>query len=200
MLLVSGCSAPTRQYIAADSHGMYFALPAEWSAVPSRQLTEAESGWTDDVGNVFQQTMLWQGAWTAGNANANDVFAAAAPEQPVVFAFTRELLTVEQQGAADTDINVALRDLILPTTSIQDAGADVRTERLTRNGFPGIHQFATYPSGGRTNTTEVMSVLAPSKDRVYVLVVRCTEQCFDDNSGTINDIFDSLTFKEPRGQ
>lgn len=200
MLLVSGCSAPTRQYIAADAYGMFFALPAEWSPVSSRQLREAQSGWTDDVGDVFQQTLLWQGAWTAGGANANEVFAAAAPDQPVAFAFTRELLTVEQQGAADTDINVALRDLILPATSIQDAGADLQTERIARDGFRGIHQFATYPSGGRTNTTEVLSVLAPAQDRVYVLVVRCTDRCFDDNSGTINAIFDSLTFKEPRGQ
>lgn len=200
MLLVSGCSAPTSQYIAADAHGMYFALPTNWNAVAPRQLEKAESGWTDDAGTVFLQSVLWQGAWTASSANANQVFDAKAPSAPVAFAFVRRLLTVEQQGAADTTINIALRDLVIPATSITDAGGVVQAERLHVGAFRGLHQFTTYATGGTMQTVEVVSMLAPGKDRVYVLSVRCTEQCFDDNSGKINAVFDSLTFKEPRGQ
>jgi len=200
MLLVSGCSAPKRQYIAADSHGMYFALPSEWVAVPPRQLNKAESGWTDDAGSVFLQTVRWQGAWSGASLNGNDVFAAEAPSAPVVFAFVRDLLNVERQGTADTTINIALRDLVIPATSIADAGGDVRSERIGSGRFRGLHQFATYATGGTPQTVEVVSMLSPSRDRVYVLAIRCTEQCFDDNSGTINFVFDSLTFEEPHGQ
>lgn len=200
MLLVSGCSAPASQYVAADAHGMYFALPKAWTAVPDRQMTKAERGWTDDAGNVFVQSVLWQRAWTASTANANAVFAAKAPSTPVVFAFVRKLLTVEQQGVADTAINIALRDVVIPATSIADGGGDVRTERLRVGVFRGLHQFATYATGGRLQTVEVVSMLAPGNDRVYVLSIRCSEQCFAENSGKINAVFDSLTFKEPRGQ
>jgi hypothetical protein len=199
MLFVVGCEAPTRQYIAADSYGMYFAMPREWSPVPDRQMITAESGWTDDAGRVFSQTVLWQGAWTAGDANANEVFAARAPSQPVVFAYVRELIGVEQQGIA-SDTRTALQDIVLPASTILDSGGDVQTESWRCGGFSGLHQFATYATGGRMQTVEVVSMLPPGKDRVYVVVVRCSERCFTTNSGTINAIFDSLTFKEPRGQ
>ena len=200
LLLVSGCAAPERQYIAADSYGMYFALPQAWSAVPGRDLVAAEAGWTDDVGNVFNQTVVWQGAWTDGSGDASTIFAAEASARPAVFAFVRDLISVEQQSVTGSDINTALRDVVLPTTSIQDAGGDVRTERISDGDFRGIHQLATYAAGGSLSTTEVVTMLAPSKNRVYALLVRCSAACFDRNTGTINDVFDSLTFKERRGQ
>jgi hypothetical protein len=118
----------------------------------------------------------------------------------VVFAFVRELLSVEQSGAASTPINIALRDLIIPATSLADAGAQVRAERVSSGRFRGLHQYVTYATGGTLQTVEVVSMLSPRRDRVYVLIVRCTVQCFDANSGQITEVFDSLTFKEPRGQ
>ena len=199
LLLVTGCSAPEQQYINASSYGMFFALPADWSAVPAAQMKTAQSGWTDDAGNVFLQTVRWQGAWSADRAtNADGIFAAAPPTQPVVFAFVRELITVERQGVAG-NINRALRDLIIPATTLLDAGADVQSDAERQGSFRGLHQVATFTTGGALQTTEVVSMLAPGKDRVYVLVVRCSEACFSSNIGVINAIFDSLTFKEPRG-
>jgi hypothetical protein len=198
-LLLTGCSAPQQQYISASSYGMYFALPIAWTGVPNAQMKTAQSGWTDDAGNVFRQSVVWQGAWTAQASNADEVFAAAAPSKPVVFAFVRDLITVEQQGIG-ANLNLALRDVIIPASSLLDAGADVQVDSERQGAFRGIHQVATFTTGGKLQTTEVVSMLAPSKNRVYVLMVRCTETCFSDNIGTINHIFDSLTFKEPRGQ
>ena len=193
-MVLAGCAAPTQQYVAAK--GMYFALPKAWKAVPAQQMQTAQEGWTDDAGQVFAQSVQWQGAWSAGGANADEVLAAAAQEQPVVFAFVRNLLQVEQQGIAK-DITGALQDLVVPASTLtQD---ELQTERLKRGDFRGIHQFATYPAAGALQTTEVVSMLSPGKDRVYVLLVRCSDACFSRNGGTINSIFDSLTFREQRG-
>lgn len=198
-LALTACAAPTKQYIAADGLGMYFALPVDWSHVPATQITKAQSGWTDDAGNVFLQTVKWQGAWTAGAANANQVYSASAPAKPVVFAFVRDLIAVEQQGVG-SDITAALQDLVIPATSIVTAGGTVRTETRTASGLTGISQRATYASGGVLQTVEVVSMLAPGKDRVYSLVARCTKACYARNSAVVEAIFQSLTFKEHHGQ
>lgn len=197
--MLTACTAPTRQYVAADGYGMYFALPATWSRVPSAQLATAQRGWSDDAGGVITQTLRWQGAWTAAHANANQVLAASAPRRPVLYAFVRDLIDVERQGIG-SDITSALQDLVLPSTAILDNGGEVRTQAITRAGHRGIHQFATYASGGVMQTVEVVSVLATDQRRVFSVMARCTEQCFSDNSGAINAVFDSLTFKETRGQ
>ena len=193
-MLVAGCTPPNLEYVAAK--GMFFALPKAWAQVPSKQLLNAEQGWTDDAGQVFSQSVQWQGAWSAGGADATAVFAAKAQDQPIVFGYVRNLLQVEQQGIAE-DIPSALQDVVIPASTLtQD---ELQTERLKRGDFRGIHQFATYPAAGALQTTEVVSMLSPGKDRVYVLLVRCSDACFSENGGTINAIFDSLTFREQRG-
>ncbi len=195
-LSLAACSAPSHQYIAASSYGMYFALPAAWSQVPPAQMTKAEQGWSDNAGNVFRQSLLWQGAWAAGTVNADQVFAAKPTSVPAVFAFVRDLVGVEQQGIG-TNIPSALQDLIVPATKL--AKAAVTTQQWKRAGFVGIRQTATYVSGGELQSAEVVSMLPPKRNRVYVFVARCTQSCFDANSHQITAIIDSLTYKEPRG-
>ena len=199
VLLVTGCTAPALQYVSAGSYGMYFAMPASWRAVPARQLLKAQTGWSDDAGKVFQQSVRWQAAWTAGSANADDVYSATAPAKPVIFAFVRDLIGVEQQGVG-SNMNSALHDIVIPASSIVSAGGSVETQQVRHGRFRGLHQFSTYATGGTLQSVEVVSMLAPGKNRLYVLSIRCDEQCFSKNIGTINAVFDSLTFKEPRGQ
>lgn len=194
-LLLSACSAPTQQYVSTGSLGMYFSLPREWRTVPSRQLSAVERGWTDDAGNVFQQTVKWQGAWSAGDANANTVLGAKPTEHPIVFAFVRDLVSAEQSSIAG-DVPTALQDLVLPTSSLPSG--TVSRSVVTSSKFTGIRQRATYASGGALQTTEVLSMLAPRKDRVYAVVARCSARCFATNRSAISALFRSITFKEPR--
>ena len=195
MLLLAGCGAPTHQYIAAKSYGMYFALPSSWSPVPDAQLTTAEQGWRDDAGSVFQQTLLWQGAWAGATRNADEVLSAAPTSVPVVFSFVRDLLPVEQQSIGP-DPTTALQDLIVPSSTLPTGS--VVTTPLRQARFVGIRQRAAYAVHGVPQTTEVVSMLAPGKKRVYVLVIRCTTTCFTAERSAIGAIIGSLTFKEPR--
>lgn len=198
-LAVAGCTPPSQQYIAADGLGMYFALPVDWSRVPATQLDTAQSGWSDDAGNVTTQTILWQGAWGAGDIDANDVFAARAPQEPIAFAFVRDLIEVEQQGIGDA-VAAALRDVVIPATEIKAAGGDVTTARFRQGAYSGIHQFARYTTGGADQTIEVTTVLSPGHDRLHALVIRCSSTCFERHADEIDAVFDSLTLKETRGQ
>jgi hypothetical protein len=195
-LALSACGAPAHQYVSAGGYGMYFALPSDWQQVPAKQMAKAQTGWSDDAGNVFRQTVLWQGAWSGAIVNADQVFAAKPASTPVVFGFVRDLVGVEQQGIG-TDVAGALRDVIVPATSL--ARAAVVTQRWKRAGFTGIHQTATYVSGGALQTTEVVSMLPPKRNRIYALVARCSQTCFTANRDRINAVIASLTFKEPRG-
>lgn len=198
-LAVAGCSPPSEQYIAADGLGMYFALPVAWHQVPNTQMEKAQTGWSDDAGNVTTQTLRWQGAWGAGEPDANAVFAAAAPDQPIAFAFVRDLIEVEQQGIGDS-VAAALRDVVIPTTEIRAAGGDVTTTPVRQGAFRGIHQFARYTLGGADQTVEVTTVLSPDRARLHALVIRCSSTCFERSAADIDAVFDSLTLKETRGQ
>ena len=195
MLVLAGCSAPTHQYIAAKSYGMYFALPSNWTQVPDVQLTTAERGWNDDAGTVFHQTVLWQGAWAGSARNADEALSATPPTVPIVFAFVRDLLPAESQSIGP-DVPMALRDLIVPASTLP-SGSVSRTT-LHHGGFVGIQQRARYTVHGIPQTIEVVSMLAPGKNRVYVLSVRCTTACFTAQRASLDAIIASLTFKEPR--
>lgn len=199
LLALTGCTPPAQQYVAADGLGMYFALPVEWMQVPASQMTTAQSGWDDDAGGVFTQTVRWQAAWSEQTVNADQVFGASAPAKPVVWAFVRDLIEIEQEGIAD-GLAAALRDVVIPASSITAAGGEISVSRLRQGGFKGIHQLARYTLGGRDQTVEVTTMLSPDETRAYAVMIRCTTVCFDRHAASIGAVFDSLTFKETRGQ
>lgn len=196
-LAVSGCAAPSKQYVNADSYGMYLSLPREWVQVPDQQLKTAESGWSDDPGQVYAQTVLWQKVWGPAGITPDTVFSAEPADKPTAYAFVRDLLNVEQQQLG-TDIPTSLQDLIIPATSLSDAGINVDTEQWRKNGFVGIHQRASYPTAAGSSTTEVVSMVSPKQNRLYVLVLRCSDDCYEVHRKDFTQIVDSLTFKESR--
>jgi len=196
-LVVTGCAAPSKQYVNADSYGMFLSLPREWVQVPDQQLKTAQSGWSDDPGQVFTQTVLWQKVWGPKGVTPDTVFSADPSDKPTAYAFVRDLLNVEQQQLG-TDIATSLQDLIIPASSLADAGIAVDTEQWRKNGFVGIHQRASYPTSAGSSTTEVVSMGAPKQNRLYVLVLRCSDDCFEVHRNDFTQIVDSLTFKESR--
>lgn len=197
-LLLGGCAQPTKQYVNADALGMYFALPRDWVSVPGSQLETAQQGWNDDAGRVFGQTVRWQGAWGIDGVKPADVFAAKPSSAPTVFAFVRDLLDVEQRQVGE-DVATALQDIVMPASSLVAAGVDISTQEWRKNRFIGIRQTATYPAGGGRSTTDVVSMLSPDKTRLYSIVLRCSEQCFDANRPAFAAIMQSLTFEETSG-
>ncbi len=197
-LVLSACAAPTQQYIASEPGGMYFSLPVEWTAVPAPLLEKAQTGWTDDAGQVVTSTITWQGAWSPSDITATDVFAGAAAAEPIVYAMRRDLIDVEQ-GELGTDLTTALQDLVIPATELLTRGADLTQSPLTRNGFRGIEQLATYEFAGTRQTVQVTSMLSPDTTALYQLVIRCSEQCYADNTDVINRVLDALTFEEVAG-
>lgn len=197
-LLLTACAAPSARYVNADSYGMYLALPRAWVALPDQQLQTAQSGWNDDVGQVYIDTVLWQKVWGPAGVTPKMAFAAKPSSKPTVYAFVRDLLSVEQRQIGD-DIPTSLQNVIIPASTLEQDGVTVETERWHRGAFIGIHQRASYTTGGGASTVEVVSMLSPNKQRLYVLVMRCSKSCYADNAKAFGSIVDSLTFKETRG-
>lgn len=197
VLLATGCAAPAKQYVNADSYGMYLSLPRTWVQVPDKQLQTAQSGWSDDPGRVFTQTVLWQKIWGPKGVTPAALFSEAPSDEPTAYAFVRDLLDVEQQQLAN-DIPTSLEDLIIPATELAGAGVEVTTEQWRKSGFVGIHQTASYPTAAGSSTTEVVSMVSPKKNRLYVVVLRCSTACYSIHQRDFTQIIDSLTFKESR--
>lgn len=198
-LVLTGCAQPSKQYVNADTFGMYFALPRTWPAVPGEQLTKAQGGWNDDAGDVFTQTVVWQAAWGTAGVTPAQVFAAEPSDKPTVYAFVRDLLDVEQRQIGD-DIETSLQDIVIPASSLAAAGVDVDTTQWRQNGFVGIQQSATYPSGGAPAEVDVVSMLSPNKSRLYVVVLRCSVDCYNKHREDFAGVLNSLTFEETSGQ
>lgn len=198
VLALTGCAQPAKQYVNADTLGMYFALPREWVAVPSEQLTKAQEGWNDDAGEVYVETVRWQGAWGEAGIKPAQVFSAKPSSNPTAYAFVRDLLNVETRQIGE-DIETALQDLVIPASALLAAGVDVETTQWRQNGFVGIQQSATYPAGGGRSTVDVVSMLSPSRSRLYVLVLRCSADCYAEHQQDFDGVINSLTFEETRG-
>ena len=177
---------------------MYFALPAEWVAVPTAQLEKAQTGWIDDAGEVVRSTITWQAAWSTSPVGAGAVFGGAPSDVPIVYALRRDLIDVET-SSLDGDLATALQDLVIPGAQLLAEGADLTQTKRAVNGFDGLEQLATYDFGGGRQTVHVNSMLSPDRSALYQLVIRCTESCYAGQTDTITDVLDSLTFEEVAG-
>ena len=197
-LLLSACAQPVKQYVNTDAYGMYFALPRAWEGIPNTHLEKAQQGWDDDAGQVFMDTVLWQGAWGESGVTPNEIFGAAASSQPTVYAFVRDLLDVEQRQIGD-DITSALQEVVLPVTLLVTSGVEIETRDWRKNGFVGIRQTTTYPAGGTRSTIDAVSMLSPNRQRLYSIVLRCSATCFAEHEQEFQGIMDSLTFEETSG-
>lgn len=196
-VLLTGCATPTKQYVNAGSYGMYLALPRDWVQVPDKQLKTAQGNWTDDPGQVYAQTVRWQKVWGPKGVSPAKALSSEPTAEPTVYAFVRDLLNVEKQQLG-SDIPSTLQDLIIPARSLADAGVNVNTEQWRKNGFVGIHQVASYPTQAGRSTTEVVSMVSPQQNRLYVLVLRCSDACYEVHRTDFTQIVESLTFKESR--
>jgi hypothetical protein len=200
--LLSACSGPQFQY-AADKPGsvpagtVYMKVPSGWSQVPTKQIQSAESGWgTDTTAKTLLDATAWQEAWDASpTPSIGNVLGSTTPTHPVVYASLRSLYQ-EESGVTPE----ALRDMVVPISTLGTQVDVLSEDKVTQGSATGVHLvFAFTPKPGLPEETiDQTAYLSDGKDAVYLLVVRCTTDCYRANAGAIHDVTSSYTIQEGR--
>jgi hypothetical protein len=201
--LLGACAGPDFQYAAekpaaAPAGSVFFKVPHSWTQFPAATIAKAEQGWDSaGDGQLLMQNTAWQEAYDAAEQPALDhVLGRATPQSPVVYASLRTLYPEEQPGAS----TAALRDLLVPVSSLGKAITITTDETLRQGSVTGVHLVFSYvPAVGRPEETiDQTAYLSDGSDAVYLLVVRCSTTCYAAHRDEITAVTSSYTIQEAR--
>jgi hypothetical protein len=194
VLLVTACGGPPRyQFASSAADDLVFKLPWGWRLLRSGAPV-ASDGTTATDGS-------WYAVYDADPHPDINHLNSTSTRSPVVLA--RTLVVDKSVGASVTDDQ--LRDVALPVSAagrsaqappgakfalMVDQTIRGRTER-------GVHDLYSYDFGQGPEVFDQIAVVDNSKTRVHLLVVHCTQSCFDANRSAILAMVASFTVKAP---
>jgi hypothetical protein len=195
---VTGCGAPQYTYVANSGASTYFKVPHGWHKISN-----------NDLNRVLQQieggSAGWQVAYDAGANPAATDFLNFGNTQPFVFA---EVGTLNSTASRELSYNV-LEDMFgLPVSSQarQSAGSSypltnfkqLRDQTLTPGlGVHGVRETFEYtdPASNTTDTFDEVALTNADQTELYLLVLHCTNSCYNNDQTEINDVMSSFTVR-----
>jgi len=197
--LLSGCTQTSRYYAVDKSDGVYFALPHGWQKIPQQNLAAQESLSTASGAAERAAAVHWQEAYVVDPSfDAKRVLSLKTPDSPIVYARVRTLLPEEINSVSYN----SLRDLVVPLTgwvngTIKSPSLDIAVdEERVEKGARGVHSVFTFGSAdGTSQTIDQTSLLSTDHSIIYVLIVRCSSQCYQKNRSALEKIAASFTVR-----
>ena len=199
--LLVGCSAPENQFPHLSSDGVYFKVPQGWSEISDRDLTNFESLNTDPGALDRLAVVRWQVAYATKKLEPSEVFSAAPGEVPVAYIRVRDLYTDERDSVS---LNT-LRDAIFPITKWGSDPAkahftSILDEEVTFKGATGVHSRYSFSQGSDAlQVVDQNALLSPDRNTLYLLVVRCSQSCYQQNQKVMEAISASIVIRGARG-
>jgi hypothetical protein len=190
-----GCSAPSSTFVASPDDDLVLKLPRSWSPVRDGRSADSTTGQPD-------------GGWIAvydGAAvpDVKHVDLSSAVHEPVAYAQV-SVLGADQASSMTGD---KLRDLLLPFTSAARAqyATDPRAATFRRisdydvraPGGSGVHVVFSYDLGHGREVFDQTALVGSHRTRVYLLLVRCDQACYDSHRPQIDDVVSHFTVKVP---
>lgn len=192
-LALSACGPPQFRFYANDTNELVLKVPRNWAQVSAG--VPVGSDGTSTTGN-------WVSYYDAApRPSAEHVQSVHATSPTAVMAS----ITISQQvGAALTDDE--LRDQVYPVSAPARATAQLsgfastgftlhRDEPIRTRTARGIHVVFTYDHGQGPEVYDQVAVTDSRKTRVYVLLVHCTQACYESHRSDITETVRSFTVK-----
>jgi hypothetical protein len=191
---LTACGAPASTFVASPEDDLVLKLPRSWSALrngPSADSTgQPDGGWL----------AIFDGA-AAPDVKHLDLDSDVT--RPVAYAQV-SVLTSDQASGMNGD---KLRDLLLPFTAASRAQitGDSRVATFKQisdydvrapNGT-GVHVVFSYDLGKGREVFDQTALLGSKKTRVYLLLIRCSQACYDSTRAQIDDVVAHFTVKVP---
>ena len=192
---MAACSGPSSTFIASPDDDLVLKLPRSWSTVRSGASADSTTGQPD-------------GGWIAVFDGAKDpdikhVDLSANVPAPVAYAQV-SVMTADQASSMTPD---KLRDLLLPFTAAARAqyASDPRAATFHEigdydvrgPGGSGVHVIFSYDLGQGREVFDQMALVGSHRTRIYLLLVRCDQSCYDTQRQQIADVMKYFTVKVP---
>jgi hypothetical protein len=181
--LVGACANDYR-YLSHDASGLYFRVPESWSALRLPDGEEPSSSVSylrvlDASPEPAVEHLDQVGDAPVGVVQVLDL--SPSQRDTLSLSTLRQLAT---NGEGD------------PFDLQEEAGSGVRVLRYrdleVEGGYRGNRiAFSRTAEAGGTVVTEQIALVAPNSDRIYQLVIHCSEQCFETRKREIDVVLDS---------
>lgn len=194
---LSACGAPSYNYAADTSAGMYYKVPNGYHQISQQDMNAVLKA-------VRLPTSVWKTAFDAGAAPSAGDDDALDISQPFVFAEVVPLSATQSNALSYN----TLRDFWLPVTSAARQAAShsftgTNFTQLTdtiikqNQGVHGVRETFQYTFGTVTDTFDEEVLTNADQTVVYTLQLHCTKACYSDNQNSINTVMSSLTVGNP---
>jgi hypothetical protein len=201
---LSACGAPSYTYIKNTADSTFFKVPSSWRPIDQKTLETALGG---EQTAASGQQAAWMVAYDAHENPSPTHLVESDTGRPIVYATVRRLAP-PARGQVSFD---SLRDMLLPVTSAARAGQATETAVFTDfglveetvltpgSGIRGVHEVFRYRvQGGPPQMFDQTSYVNDDASKVYVLLVRCSAECYEQRRDEIQDVVSSFTVREDR--
>ena len=195
VVILAACAAPAHTFVASPDADLVLRLPSSWSTVRNEAPNDASTGQPD--GN-------WNAVFDAAKEpDAKHVDLSTAVNAPVAYA----RVSVLDSDTASGMNGDKLRDLVLPFTSSarEQVASDPRAKTFKQISdydvrsavASGVHIVYSYDLGHGREVFDQIAMVGSQKTRVYLLIIRCDQACYDAHKREIADVVSSFTVKVP---
>ena len=195
VVILAACGAPAHTFVASPEADLVLRLPSSWSTVRNEAPNDASTGQPD--GN-------WNAVFDAAKEpDAKHVDLSTAVSAPVAYA----RVSVLDSDTASGMNGDKLRDLVLPFTSSarEQVATDPRAKTFKQISdydvrsavASGVHIVYSYDLGHGREVFDQIAKVGSQKTRVYLLIIRCDQACYDAHKREIADVVSSFTVKVP---
>ncbi len=199
-IVVSGCAQPAFTYLANADRDVVLRVPRSWSPVSTKDVLKADG--QDAAGSDYG----WLVFYDADAKPSSTHLRSDTVDNPVLIA---QSLDVAAENRANLTADT-LRNLLQPVTAEARASDEVsrasmglapreftmiKDETVNTKTERGIHVLFSYQTGSHTEYYDQIAVTDPKRTRAHVVMVHCSQQCFQANEDQITGTVDSLTVK-----
>lgn len=202
---LTACGAPAYTYAADGTDQAYFKVPSSWPPVGARTLFDVQVDLTSTLAGQAASNYSWAQAYDAATHPKVTDFFAGSPK-PVVYATVEDL----KSSMRDELSYNTMRDLLFPyfpvtATARQQATADgikltgfqlIGSNTISnKHGVRGINELYEYTLGRQVVAFDQTVLTNSDTTKLYLLLVQCSQQCFESNAAQIKTVVDSFTVR-----
>lgn len=200
-LVLTACSA-SQQYAGSKNDGAFFAIPNGWYKISNAELNKQE-GKTQDQDALDRLSMVTYqvGFSAAKKVTPEQVFRLDPTDTPVIFARFRDLFPEERNSIS---LN-SLRNVILPVTDLLEGNIEntrnfqlIDDQEVVDKGGRGVNLIYSFDFEGVNETINQTALYSTDKSKIYLLIARCTTECYNKNIDQIEKIVKSFTVRGAR--
>jgi hypothetical protein len=200
-LSLAACAGPSYTYVSSASTRTYFRVPSRWRLFTKQQLLVAAN--LQDSAQASNSFPFLAGYDAAPRPSIDHVLALSTiPQYPVMMA---RVVRLSASGHDQLSVS-ALRNSVYPVDqAIQNDAADILSykEVVLSGGYHGVRMVynlslegnLTIAAGNQVMRVAQVSLVDPATSLLYVLLVRCSAQCYKSNQTAIDQITSSFTVR-----